>query len=486
MIRKLAIGSAVLLASAGFMACNSSYEVVEETVSSAAVRAFSLAKNDSVMANLDSVFFSIDLIKGVIFNADSLPKGTDVTHLVPVISTIEGASSITMTVQRPGLSDTTYTYKTNTEDSIDFTHPVALNVVSPDGLTSMNYTIYVNVHQVEPDSLTWNLEEGTRLNTRFATIDAQRTVRGRDCLYTLVRSGQRYSMGVTRGIADMGSKLLEELPSSVAEVSFPFTPDIESLATFADELYILDTAGNLYRSSDSGATWTAAGRTWRSIIGDYDGRMMLGITAGATPAIEDALSAATWPLPQGMAVENFSAPVTYAFSMASAPQMLVTGGRTAAGALTGHTYGFDGTSWARVSKTALPVALESLTVVPYYTYGGQWSSLRDFKTLVAMGGRDARGAVNDTTYISTDYGYNWRKAEQHLQLPKQISGFYDAQAYVLSTTLDAPVIVPAIAKPIESWPCPYIYLFGGVGADGKTSDMMWRGTINRLTFKPIE
>ena len=117
MIRKLAIGSAVLLASAGFMACNSSYEVVEETVSSAAVRAFSLAKNDSVMANLDSVFFSIDLIKGVIFNADSLPKGTDVTHLVPVISTIEGASSITMTVQRPGLSDTTYTYKTNTEDS---------------------------------------------------------------------------------------------------------------------------------------------------------------------------------------------------------------------------------------------------------------------------------------------------------------------------------------------------------------------------------
>ena len=46
------------------------------------ITSFSLSKNDSVLRALDSVFFSIDMINAEIYNADSLPKGTDIRKIV--------------------------------------------------------------------------------------------------------------------------------------------------------------------------------------------------------------------------------------------------------------------------------------------------------------------------------------------------------------------------------------------------------------------
>ncbi|MDE7409414.1 MAG: hypothetical protein K2N09_05265, partial [Muribaculaceae bacterium] len=60
--------------------------------SSVAVTKFSLKSKKGSNVKLDSVFFSIDLNRGVIFNADSLPVGTDVTKLVPVIGYVTSAS----------------------------------------------------------------------------------------------------------------------------------------------------------------------------------------------------------------------------------------------------------------------------------------------------------------------------------------------------------------------------------------------------------
>ena len=36
-----------------------------------------------------------------------------------------------------------------------------------------------------------------------------------------------------------------------------------------------------------------------------------------------------------------------------------------------------------------------------------------------------------------------------------------------------------------TWECPYIYLFGGFDAEGTLVDAIWKGALNRLTFKPI-
>ena len=57
------------------ISCNSTEDdVISYTVSeSVRVSGFSLAANDSVLAHLDTIFFTIDLNKGQIYNADSLP-----------------------------------------------------------------------------------------------------------------------------------------------------------------------------------------------------------------------------------------------------------------------------------------------------------------------------------------------------------------------------------------------------------------------------
>lgn len=40
-------------------------------------------------------------------------------------------------------------------------------------------------------------------------------------------------------------------------------------------------------------------------------------------------------------------------------------------------------------------------------------------------------------------------------------------------------------KPVTSWECPYIYLIGGVNEYGELNNNIWRGVINRFTFKPL-
>ena len=39
--------------------------------------------------------------------------------------------------------------------------------------------------------------------------------------------------------------------------------------------------------------------------------------------------------------------------------------------------------------------------------------------------------------------------------------------------------------PVTTWECPYIYLYGGDNASGSLNPQVWRGVINRLTFKPL-
>ncbi|MDE5840878.1 MAG: hypothetical protein K2H49_08160, partial [Muribaculaceae bacterium] len=79
---RLVLSACALLLIAGVSSCNKATETTEELympASSVAVTAFSLKPKSGSKVKLDSVFFSIDLNKGVIFNADSLPVGTDVT-----------------------------------------------------------------------------------------------------------------------------------------------------------------------------------------------------------------------------------------------------------------------------------------------------------------------------------------------------------------------------------------------------------------------
>lgn len=487
MIKKLAIYFAIASMALGIYSCNTETASVEYTATSAAVRTFSLAKNDTVLANLDSVFFSIDLVKGRIFNANSLPKGTDVTGLVPVLTTLNGCSVAEFTVSRTGKSDTIYNFLTTPEAKIDFTNPVKLRIVSPDGLIERTYTVNVNVYKTDADSLEWARVDRRTLPSTFAYPERQHTVRYGNKLVCFTYYQGAYCVSTLGADLDNIQGTSPDLGLwDNQRVTFPAEIDIDSFTAGDDALYILGTDGTLYRSAD-GLAWSSTGQAWHAIYGSY-GANLYGSRRNANGSwvIESYPSLTTTALPDGMPVSGTSAPVTYSFSMSANPQMLLVGGRDANGRLTADTWGFDGTTWARVSQRPLPVSLEYAAVAPYVslTVNSNWN-ITERPTLVLIGGRKSDNTMNSVVYISNDYGFTWSKAGANLQLPDYIPAMYKSQAFVISATLRADIVRPMISKPVESWDCPYIYIFGGVNAEGRTSNNVWRGVINRLSFKPI-
>lgn len=129
---------------------------------------------------------------------------------------------------------------------------------------------------------------------------------------------------------------------------------------------------------------------------------------------------------------------------------------------------------------------------------------------MAIGGRDSDGNPVKDVYISYNMGMDWRKGGDLLMLPDYIPAMWGAQGLVYSSVLTQPArsasqwtpmpirtlprwLVPAekaavsrATQPITEWDCPYIYLFGGYAADGSLYPNIWRGAINRLTFKPLQ
>lgn len=507
MFKKLAmtLGAAGLLM--GFVACNSDSdsEMYTESIlsSSTQVTAFSLNPDDSVLVSLDSVYFSIDLKKAEIFNADSLPYGTRIDKLVPNI-TFSAATTAELSYPRPGKTDSVVDYLRHSSDSIDFSNgPVKFRLVAGNGETERTYTIKVNVHKMKPDSLCWGSLAYTTLPTDLSAAKAQRTVRFGGKAYCLTTDGASSAcMAVSADPADKNSW-------EKSSVNFGFTPDASSFSATTEALYILDDKGELYTSTD-GSSWSAAGVTWHSVIGGY-GEVLLGIAKDG-----DAYTHVTYPattavsVPAGFPVEGTSQPMVFETKWGSAPQLYVLGGVAADGSYVADTWGYDGKVWQKVSTTGLPEGLADVTVFPYHSYltnTDNWS-VTGYEVLLAIGGRKADGVLSRTVYISYNMGLVWREASDLMQLPTAVPSFADAQALVYDSTLRARsgaagwVTVPShklppyymlavspasrAVKPVDSWECPYVYLFGGVDGQGDLLNTVWRGVLNRLTFKPLQ
>lgn len=490
MHKQLIPGLAGVMLLGALTGCNSEEETSQLTSTNVEVTSFYLKSTDR-NPYADSVFFSIDLATAQIFNADSLPYGYDVTRLVPYIAT-GGAKNVELEVSRAGKADTVYNYTTSSTDSIDFTNPVKLRLLSLSGTVERTYTITVNVHKVKADSLVWDRQELTSLPTPYAAPVAQRTVQMNETLYCLSTDGSTYAVASNSNPA--------EWQWETATANVPQGADINTLTATDSELFILTEDGELFKSAD-GKEWTTTNTyRWTGLYGGFE-----NVVFGAVKVQDGTVMLESYPsrncdntLPEGMPVSGTSVPVTYHFEYSMRPMMIICGGRQANGELSDRVWGFDGYSFIELSSTPMPKPMADMTVIPYFAFreSTYWKSY-EYPALVAMGGVTGDGSLNDTVYISFDYGMNWRKAGQLMQLPDYLKPFCHAQAYVYKSTLTdeqrksvwrkAGNNIPQsrVIKPVNEWECPYIYMFGGVQADGQLSNTVWRAVINRLTFKPV-
>jgi hypothetical protein len=170
----------------------------------------------------------------------------------------------------------------------------------------------------------------------------------------------------------------------------------------------------------------------------------------------------------------------------------MVGGVLQDGKLTNATWGYDGQRWGRLDlkeNTILP-AIADAVVIPYYTYDVDSTrhrvSVKQI-TWLLMGGRLAGGDLSRVTYVSRNQGMTWLKGDAGLQQPNFMPSFYGAQAFVQTEVLPAKQLAPASTEtqPITEWECPYIYIVGGYASGGSVLNNIWKGQLNRLTFRPL-
>lgn len=483
------------------VACNKKSDDDEEaeaavTSSNVAVSSFTLTADDDVLDDLDSIFFAIDLEKGLIFNADSLPKGTDVSKLIPVITFIGAMTKADLTFNKDNRTDTTVNYLANTKDSIDFTYPVTLDVTAADGTSSFSYTIKVNVHQTDPDTLIWDRLASSILPSRFDNPVAQKTVSIADKVYCLIEEyNAQFTLSETQD--------LNNVDWEKTELDFNFTPITESFSTTQNEFFILDTEGNLYNSSDA-INWAITGETWISIIGNYN-NCLLGLKEQDGILVHTSYPTQTeagfdTPIAASFPISGRSALGIMETKWATSPIAIFAGGVTESGEMSTSIWGFDGNTWETINATTLP-ALEAPMLAHYIVYRETPLPFKEiaFDAWLLFGGKTENGDLNNGMYVSLDNGVNWASASDYMNLSEEIPSLYAADILVVDFPMSTNIedlwtraqnfTRAGLSYTIEGydilWQCPYLYIFGGYGNDALLSSVIWRGLLARLSFTTL-
>ena len=98
-------------------------------------------------------FKDTTIIGRCVYNNDSLPLGTDLQHVVGTLTTLNNSVAFIERLDDPGYYD-----YFNLLDSIDFTKPRKIRVLSSDGSAYNQYYISVDAHQEDGNEFVWKLD----------------------------------------------------------------------------------------------------------------------------------------------------------------------------------------------------------------------------------------------------------------------------------------------------------------------------------------
>lgn len=417
----------------------------------AQISAFSLS-NDSI-EGLSDVVFTIDQVNGKIYNRDSMPYGTVIDEKVICSISYEYVVLGTIFVSSGG--DTVYW---NGSDSVDFSSPVQITVYPYDGVSMKTYEARINIHQVNPDSMVWELYSGLIPGKSFSEM---KILSYNDYYYMYAKEPSVSGTGVEcklyrSGTSDMAK--WEQIPLT----GMPGNTVLSRMTEYESFLYTFTTNGELYRSAD-GHTWSQVADVpyIQVLIGSIPGNRIGGspVLSGISKVGETLrfvtmngnmewqtgpVTPATFPL-SGFGVLNYEA-MYY-------PYLSISGGRDSEDQLSGMTWSTtDGLSWISITNKQSEFAAR------------EGPSFFSYDTLFYLiGGLDASGAALKDICYSKDKGVTWWPDTVHI-MPED----YSARGFS-SVVIDED---------------NYILLFGGkADKDTDILNELWRGRINRLGFR---
>ena len=176
--------------------------------------------------------FSIDQQRGLIYNTDSLPVGTNVKRVLCTISTKNSGIAILNLRTHNGQKDSLVTYSST--DSVDFTNPLEVRVFANSGIAYRKYTVTVNVHQQDGEEFCWTKVLDQELN--FANTERMRMLSAGDNPYIFLRAtnGSTVMMDLKQRIADVQQESESSGALSLSASAF------DNAVTNGNMLYVLE------------------------------------------------------------------------------------------------------------------------------------------------------------------------------------------------------------------------------------------------------
>ncbi|MDE6715795.1 MAG: hypothetical protein K2J74_04845, partial [Muribaculaceae bacterium] len=284
----------------------------------------------------------------------------------------------------------------------------------------------------------------------------------------------------------------------------------------SDAFYILSDAGKLYTSTDARTWRTAPGSklTYYNLYGGY-GDKVLGCSRKSE---DDFFHAYIYSAAEGdkdlgqmsvrMPVDGFSQLASYESDLALSSQVMMVGGADMFGDYSTACWGFDGNEWAQISANEIPQMYGPM-LFPYKVFkvSSSWVAT-EFNVLMAIGGKDDNDKANKRVFYSYDNGVYWVEGSELMQFPDYVPAMVEAQAIIADIQYTRAAFdsdwntMPSVKLPVWytpmplgepitrggytiTWECPYIYVFGGTDLSGNLNNSIWRGVLNRLSFKPL-
>ena len=453
-----------LLISVLFVSCWDNFE--ERTFYSANINKFAFDAQDTCPLiqnykfNIDQYHgVAADSTTGIIQNLDSLPYGSVVNSVYPKVTfqSTNGNIYINDSLWEDG-------------DSIDFTTPVVLKNTSFDGLYTKSYTIYVTVHQVDPDSmhlepsasaLPGNASASKIIETNGVILDYVPSIGGGLQIYRSADSCKTWSSQVVSGLSgDM---------------------NLQSLCTFGTKYYITSKTHLSYRSDD-GLSWTSIspvttegaatvlnlfGEINKKYINDLVPSALTGmlITASGETCFGRSTDGINWTtytkVPADFPITDFA--LIKSTTVTNVQFYTIAGGVNSMGAEIASVWSTeDGKTWISVNDGSVSFnTLPKRKNASLFQYDGY---------LVSFGGQDASGNLYKDLHISPDHGKTWNNADVNWAFTKMDSGLAGAGIYVQH--------IPDLVYNKDR---EFIWIFGGTRDDGASSTI-WKGYLNKMVF----
>lgn len=399
--------------------------------------------NYPIMANTR---FSIDQFKASIYNTDSLPYKTTLRNVYASVGFGSSSPSKLQVIYPDSIVDW------NGTDSLDFSTVPKIKVTAADGSASIEYSIDVRIHKVDPDTLTWSeiktLEQASSIKKQKTLLIDNKTF----YTFSIDTDNKLYLHSADKVTAYKPRVAISGLDANKIR--------LESITYFNDRFYAVDTDNKAYSADKNGLVWNKNHDNIVNIVGilpatNSANDILLVIAKSA----DDLYLARTSdmnnlvyeknPINENFPTVDFTSATNYDRTNINSSILAVTGGKDQNNTISNLTWSvqLDDNNAIRVISNQRHSVFAGTKGIVTFLYDSYLYAL-----------------VNNQFYKSASYGSKWTTAPNKEILDNKIP-----KASQQSVIVDED---------------NYIWIFGGIKDTGGASvQSVWRGRLNKLNPK---